>query len=70
MGKWNSPNLSETQGFECLGNSNWTICFVPDDDVTAVSEAIGPGGRGEGSGQHLDGGHSPRRRSHRELGVA
>ena len=28
MGKWNSPNLSETQGFECLGNSNWTICSL------------------------------------------
>ena len=26
MGKWNSPNLSKTQGFECLGYSNWTIC--------------------------------------------
>ena len=25
MGKQNSPNLSETQGFECLGHSNWTI---------------------------------------------
>ena len=25
MGKWNSPNLSETQGFEYPGHSNWTI---------------------------------------------
>ena len=24
--KWNSPNLSETEGFQCLGRSNWTIC--------------------------------------------
>ena len=35
MGKWNSPNLSDTLGFECLRHSNWTICnllktdFVP-----------------------------------------
>ena len=28
MGKWNYPNLSETQGFECLGHSNWTICSL------------------------------------------
>ena len=28
MGKWNSPNLSETQGFECLGHSNRTICSL------------------------------------------
>ena len=28
MGKWNSPNLSVTQGFECLGHSNWTICSL------------------------------------------
>ena len=28
MGKWISPNLSETQGFECLGHSNWTICSL------------------------------------------
>ena len=28
MGKWDSPNLSETQGFECLGHSNCTICSL------------------------------------------
>ena len=28
MGNWNSPNLSETWGFECLGHSNWTICSL------------------------------------------
>ena len=26
MGKWNSPNLSQAEDFECLGHSNWTIC--------------------------------------------
>ena len=26
MRKWNSPNLSKTEGFECKGHSNWTIC--------------------------------------------
>ena len=25
-GKLDSLNLSETQGFQCLGHSNWTIC--------------------------------------------
>ena len=28
MGKWNSPNLSKTEGFECLGHSIWTICSL------------------------------------------
>ena len=28
MEKWISRNLSETQGFECLGHSNWTICSL------------------------------------------
>ena len=28
MGKWNSPNLSETQGFQCLAHSNWTLCSL------------------------------------------
>ena len=28
MGKWKSPNLSETQGFQCPGHSNWTICSL------------------------------------------
>ena len=28
MGKLNSPNLSETQGLEWLGQSNWTICSL------------------------------------------
>ena len=29
MGKWNSPNLSETQGFECLGHLNFKLdCTV------------------------------------------
>ena len=28
MRKWNSPNLSEAHGFECLGHSNWTICSL------------------------------------------
>ena len=28
IGKWNSPNLSEAQGFECLWHSNWTICSL------------------------------------------
>ena len=26
--KWNSPSLDETQGFKCLGRSNWTICSL------------------------------------------
>ena len=26
MRKWNSPNLSKTKVFQCLGHSNWTIC--------------------------------------------
>ena len=28
MGKWNSPNLSEKQGFQCFWHSNWTICSL------------------------------------------
>ena len=28
MRKWKSPNLSETQEFQCLGHSNWTICSL------------------------------------------
>ena len=28
MGKWNSPNLSETQVCQCLAYSNWTICSL------------------------------------------
>ena len=26
MGKWNSPNMSEAEVFQCMGHSNWTIC--------------------------------------------
>ena len=26
--KWNPPNLSVTEGFQCLGQSNWTICSL------------------------------------------
>ena len=26
MGKGNPPTIDETEGFQCLGNSNWTIC--------------------------------------------
>ena len=33
MGKWNSSNLSETQGFEYLGHSNWTICSLLSQSV-------------------------------------
>ena len=28
MRKGNSPKLDETQGFQCLGHSNWTICCL------------------------------------------
>ena len=38
MGKWNSPNLSKTKVFQCLGHSNWTICsllscFIPKNPL-------------------------------------
>ena len=37
MGKWNSPNLSETTGFESLGHSNWTICsFALREDQVSI----------------------------------
>ena len=26
MGKGNPPSIDETEGFQCLGHSNWTIC--------------------------------------------
>ena len=28
MGKWNSPNLSQAEDFECLGHSNLAICAI------------------------------------------
>ena len=28
MRKGKSPKLDETQGFQCLGHSNWTICSL------------------------------------------
>ena len=26
MGKGNPPTIDETEGFQCLGHSSWTIC--------------------------------------------
>ena len=26
MGNFSTPKLDETEGFQCLGHSNWTIC--------------------------------------------
>ena len=44
---WNSPNLSETVGFQCLGHSNWTSCsplspFCPEQFQTFSLSYWGP----------------------------
>ena len=37
MGKGNSAKLDEIQGFQCLGQSNWTICSLLSLFCTKIS---------------------------------
>ena len=42
MGKWNSPNLSEKQGFQCFWHSNWTIWSLSSQFSLVSKHAVCP----------------------------